>query len=293
MGRDASHVTLEVALQTNPTLALISEEESWHRRSLSDVVEHITHVMRARVREGNDHGVILVPEGLLERLSDMRALIAALNSVWTRHRDAMMRRSLARRRIFIGRHVDTRNRARFLSLPIRFQELLSLDRDAHGNITLSQIPTEELLIDLVRARIEQDIPGYTLKAERHFYGYEGRCGTPTAFDQRLAYQLGVIAASLVLDGRTGYLAALGGDLRGGGTPYAVPLAPLLEAESREGHEELVVRKRLVEHDDPAFLALLPGRVGRTDTDMQCPGPYQDGKVIIPVSIALNNAGGRL
>ncbi len=292
MGRDASHVTLEVALQTNPTLALISEEEAWHRRSLSDVVEHIVHVMRSRVREGNDHGVILIPEGLLERLSDMRELIAALDAVWGKHAKAIGRRSLARRRLFIARHLNKRERVRFISLPTRFQELLSLDRDAHGNITVSQISTEELLIDLVRARIEKDIPGYVLHAEHHFYGYEGRCGTPTAFDQRFAYGLGSIAASLVLDGRTGYLAALGGDLRAGGTPYGVPIAPLLEAESRDGHVELVVRKRLIEHDDPAFIALAHGRVGRTDADARFPAPYQDGKISVPRCVALNIAGGR-
>lgn len=292
MGRDASHVTLEVALETRPTLALISEEESWHRRTLSDVVEHIVHVVRARVRDGRDHGVILVPEGLLEQLPDMREMIAALNTVWARHRPAMDRRNLARRRAFLARQLNRRDRERFLALPVRFQELLSLNRDAHGNVKLSQLPTEELLIDLVRSRIEEDLPGYSFKAERHFYGYEGRCGTPTAFDQHLSYSLGVIAGSLVLDGRTGYLAALGGDLRKGGTPYAVPLAPLLEPEMRGGKPELVVRKRLVRHDDPAFQTFARQRISRVDADARSPGPHQADTIEVPLCVLLNAGGGR-
>ncbi len=290
MGRDASHVTLEVALETRPTLALISEEESWHRRTLSDVVEHIVHVVRARVRDGNDHGVILVPEGLLEQLPDMREMIAALDFAWARHRAAMGRRNLAHRRAFLARHLNKRDRERFLALPTRFQELLSLNRDAHGNVKLSQLPTEELLIDLVRSRIEEDLPGYAFKAEHHFYGYEGRCGTPTAFDQHLSYRLGVIAGSLVLDGRTGYLAALGGNLRQGGVPYAVPLAPLLEPEMRDGHEELVVRKRLVRHDDPAFQAFVRQRMACVDDDARSPGPYQAGSFWVPICVTLNTPG---
>lgn len=287
MGRDASHVTLETALLTHPTLALISEEEGWRQRSLHDVVEEITKLVRERVASGKDYGVILIPEGLLERLTDARGLMHELDVLWASKKGALEHRSLARRRAYVARKL-AHHRELFSRFPVRFQEMLCLNRDAHGNMKLSQLPTEELLAELVRSRVEHG--EYTFKTVEHFYGYEGRCGAPSAFDQWLGYNLGLVAGSLVADGRTGYLAAFG-DLARGGKPAAVPIAALLDIEERAGNAGLVIRKRLVERGDRAFREFLYERSSWRHDDPLAPIPRDLKNVILPVSIALNEARG--
>ena len=283
MGRDASHVTLEVALRTHPTLTLISEEEGWRQRTLHDVVEEVAALVNERVAAGKDYGVILVPEGLLERLADVRGLVHDIDLLWARKGSALGRRQLSRRRAYVARKLAY-HRDLFLRFPARFQEMLCLDRDAHGNIKLSQLPTEELLTELVRARVERD--GYVFRAVNHFYGYEGRCGAPSTFDQWLGYNLGLVAGSLVADGRTGYLSAFG-DLSRGGRPAAVPLAALLDVEQRAGQAGLVIRKRLIQHDDPAFLAFARERSSwRRDAPL-VRRPCDPGRILLPVTVALN------
>jgi pyrophosphate--fructose-6-phosphate 1-phosphotransferase len=252
---------------------------------LHEVVEEIARLVRERAAAGKDYGVILIPEGLFERLTDAKGLTHELASLWASKKHALEHRSLPHRRADVARKL-TRHRELFLRLPVRFQELLCLNRDAHGNLKLSQLPTEELLAELVRSRVER--PEYSFKTVTHFYGYEGRCGAPSAFDQWLGYNLGLVAGSLVADGKTGYLAAFG-DLAHGGKPSAVPIAALLDVEQRAGEANLVIRKRLIEGSDRAFREFLHERSSWRHDDALSPHPRDLKNIIIPVSVALNEA----
>jgi pyrophosphate--fructose-6-phosphate 1-phosphotransferase len=268
MGRSASHVTLECALQTQVNLALIAEEVEERRMTLDQVVALVATQIRRRAEAGRPYGVCLVPEGLIEFIPEVRVLIAELNRLLAEHAVAFesMPQNDARRS-FVAEHLTEESRGVFGSLPVRIQEQLLIDRDAHGNVLVSQIDTELLLIEQVAARIAMwreagKYPG-SFKAQGHFFGYEGRCANPTNFDANYTYGLGYVASMLTAAGRTGYICALG-NLAGPPTewePLGVPMTSMMRMEERKGKPVPVIAKALVRTDSEPFLSFARLRDG--------------------------------
>lgn len=315
MGRTASKITLEVALQTKPAIALMSEEVAERDLSLNDIVNRIVKVITERRLKGINHGVVLIPEGLVEFVPEMSKLISELNSVVAEYeRDIKDLPTLKNKQEFIYPRLSPQSAQLMASLPEEIQEMFILDRDDHGNVKVSQIETEKLLIEKIRYRIseikrhpdkffgsqEGQIPATPDQIEKlksmtfsplsHFLGYEGRSAKPSTFDAAFTFALGLTAGSLVLAGKTGYMAAVT-DFDKGGHPLALPLAALITSEFRKGKEELVIEKSLVRTDSPAFKVFEKNRDRWATEDVfSSPGPIQHWGPTsrqIPISVALN------
>jgi pyrophosphate--fructose-6-phosphate 1-phosphotransferase len=168
--------------------------------------------------------------------------------------------------------------------------MLLAERDAHGNLQVSLIPTERLIIDMVARRVKEIDPDVKFNTLNHFFGYEGRCGAPSLFDAAYTYNLGLIAGSLILDGKTGYMAALT-DLDKGGKALGIPLTGLIHVERRHGKDEMVIEKALVRTDSPAFKFFASRREDWANEDrFTSPGPRQlwgPTAKQVPISVALN------
>jgi pyrophosphate--fructose-6-phosphate 1-phosphotransferase len=262
MGRSASHVTLECALATRVNLALIGEEVARDRTTLDALVARIADVVVERSEAGRDYGVCLVPEGLIEFVPEMRALIAALNR-------ALAGRGAepgdAERAAVVRQTLDEDARRLFDGLPRGIRDQLLLDRDSHGNVQVSKIETEKLLVDQVGRELARRAGAGSYRgrfsAQTHFLGYEGRCAAPSNFDADYCYALGRTAALLLADGRTGMMAAVRG-LAGSASewrPVGVPIPALLNLEERKGARKPVIRKALVDLDGPVFAAFAAHR----------------------------------
>ncbi len=290
MGRAASHVALEVGLQTRPAVCLISEEVEERRLSLADIVEDIARTVIVRAERGINHGVVVVPEGLIEFVPEIGALILELNEIMARHEETMNSLTIGEKRDFVVGQLKPENARLFASFPDYIEEMLLLDRDAHGNLQVSQIPTEQLLIDMVSTRVKLLDASVDIKTQKHFFGYEGRCGAPSLFDASYTFNLGLTAGSLLLAGKTGYIAAFT-DFQKGGRPLAIPLTGLLNLERRQGKDELVIEKALVKTDSPAFRYFAERRGAWAEEDLfSSPGPRQlwgPTAKQIPISVALN------
>ncbi|MFZ2445550.1 MAG: diphosphate--fructose-6-phosphate 1-phosphotransferase [Syntrophobacteraceae bacterium] len=283
MGRTASKITLEVALQTKPAVTLISEEIAEKDMSLDDIVDYIVRVIAERRMKGINHGVILVPEGLIEFIPEMGRLIGELNRVLAEYEaDVKDLPSLAHKQEFLYPHLSAASARLMASLPSDIQEMLILDRDDHGNVKVSQIETEKLLIEKLRFRMSEmkrhadkffgegagkisatpaqieDFRKVTLSTQSHFLGYEGRSSKPTRFDAAFTFLLGLTAGSLALAGKTGYMAAVT-DFDKGGRILALPLAGLITAEMRKGKEEFVIEKSLVDLNSASFRVFAQNR----------------------------------
>lgn len=290
MGRAASHVALEVALQTRPALCLVSEEVAEQKLSLAALVDQVAQVVVERAKKGINHGVVVIPEGLIEFIPEVNALIAELNEILAQHEPTMSTMDLAGKRGFLAGHATVDSGALIASLPEYIQEMLLLERDSHGNLQVSLIPTERLLMDMVRARVKQLDGGVKFAALNHFFGYEGRCGVPSLFDAAFCYNLGLTAGSLVLAGKSGYMAAVTGFDRGG-EALGIPLTGLINLERRQGKDEAVIEKALVKTQSPAFRFFAERRGAWAASDLfTSPGPRQLwGQVSrqVPISVALN------
>jgi pyrophosphate--fructose-6-phosphate 1-phosphotransferase len=296
MGRSASHVALEVALQTRPAISLISEEIAEKKTALKDIIEQIAQAVVARANKGINYGVVLVPEGLIVFIQEMKSMIAELNDVLA-HSDTVMKdMEISAKRDFVVSKLTPEHGQLFASLPDYIEEMLLLDRDAHGNLQVSLIPTEKLLIDMVAIRVKELDAKVKFSTLNHFFGYEGRCGAPTLFDAAFTYNLGLIAGSLILAGKTGYMASFSA-FEDGGKPLAIPLPGLLNIERRHGKDEMVIEKALVKTDSPAFKFFASRRDKWTSDNLSTsPGPRQlwgptAGQ--IPISVALNQGYGSL
>ena len=296
MGRSASHVTLEVALQTQPAVALISEEIAEKKQSLSSIVGQIAQAVVKRAEQGIHHGVVIIPEGVVEFIPEMRALIADLNDVLACHADDFARLDKAERPAFIGSRLSPDNTRLLASLPGYVVDMLLAERDSHGNLQVSLIPTEQLLIDMTARALQEMGAKVPFATMNHFFGYEGRCGAPTPFDAAYTFNLGLTAGSLILDGRTGYMATIT-DLTKGGTPKAIPLTGLLNIERRQGQDEFVIEKALVRTDSPAMHHFMAHRTTWAEKDLfASPGPRQLwGPIAMqqPISVALNTGADSL
>ena len=291
MGRSASHVTLEVALQTKPAVTLISEEVAEKRQSLASIVDNIAQVVVARAAKGIHHGLVLIPEGLIEFIPEMNALIAELNETLAHNETVFAAHTDDTKLAFIQEKLSAKNARLFASLPVYIAKMLLADRDSHGNLMVSQIPTEQLLVDMVRSRVKQIDAKIPFSSQPHFFGYEGRCGAPTLFDAAYTFNLGLTAGSLILDGRTGYMATIS-NLSTGGTPLAIPLTGLLRIERRHGQDEFVIEKALVRMDSPAMKFFLARRADWAIEDLfASPGPRQlwgPSASQQPISVAMNS-----
>jgi diphosphate-dependent phosphofructokinase len=266
MGRSASHICLECALQTHPNVAIISEEVEANQRTLGEVVEEIVTVVTGRSRNGLDFGVVLVPEGLIEFIPEMKKLIAELNDLLASHATHFATlHTFEDQSEWVNKHLSRDASYVFSSLPYNIQRQLLMDRDPHGNVQVSRIETEKLLIDMVedRLREKKSEGNYSGKfsAQNHFLGYEGRCAFPSNFDADYCYSLGYNAYLLIAFGLTGYLSSITNLAKPSSQWVAggVPLTMMMNLEQRHGSKKPVIRKALVELDGAPFKTFAASR----------------------------------
>lgn len=258
MGRSASHIALECALQTQPNICLISEEIEKKDMTLNQIVEEIATAVAKRAADGNNFGVVLIPEGLIEFIPAIGRLIAELNDLLAAHGSDYKDLDKDAQRNYILAHLSKENAETFSTLPEGVARQLSLDRDPHGNVQVSLIETEKLLSEMVAAKLDEwkqagRFAG-NFAALHHFFGYEGRCAAPSNFDADYCYALGTSAANLIANGKTGYMAIVQNlsaptdEWRAGG----VPITMMMNMERRNGEMKPVIRKALVELDGAPF-----------------------------------------
>ena len=281
MGRSASHIALECALQTQPNICLVSEEIESKDQTLNDIVEYIAGVVAYRADQGNNFGVVLIPEGLIEFIPAIGRLIQELNDLLAAHGADYLNLDKDAQRKYILEHLSAENKATFETLPEGVARQLSLDRDPHGNVQVSLIETEKLISEMVAAKLDQwkKEGKYVGKFSplHHFFGYEGRCAAPSNFDADYCYALGSSAAQLIANGKTGYMAivknttAPADQWKAGG----VPITMMMNMERRNGEMKPVIRKALVELDGAPFKAFAAQRdKWAKETCYVYPGPIQ-------------------
>ncbi len=290
MGRSASHVTLEVALQTHPTIALISEEVRECNITLSEIVDSIANTVIERAKKGLNYGVVLVPEGLIEFIPGFTTMIDDLNDKMAQFKDELSGKNIREQLIFMYSKLTQSHGELLESLPDPIKYKLMANRDEHGNLPVSQIETETMLSSAVKARINELENTIKFDSLNHFFGYEARCGASTLFDAAYTYNLGATAGSLILDDRTGYMASLT-DLDKGAKPLGIPIASLLNIEIRKGKPAKVIEKALVKLDSPAFIYFDSRRKLWAENDLSnSPGPVQlwgPTSRQLPKTVALN------
>ena len=268
MGRSASHVALEAALQTQPNITMISEEVEAKKMSLEQVVNYMTDIIVKRANMGKNFGIAIIPEGLIEFIPEMKSMIANLNDIMTtlEHDPSFLNATTIREKFdIVENRLDSANAKVYSSLPSLIKEQLLADRDPHGNVQVSKIETEKLLIEMISTRLDElksqgDYIG-KFSAQSHFFGYEGRCAFPSNFDADYCYSLGFNAFALINFGLTGYLSSVrnltqpAAEWLAGG----IPLTMMMNMGKRHGEMKPVIQKALVELDGPVFKALESNR----------------------------------
>ncbi|MDR1319264.1 MAG: diphosphate--fructose-6-phosphate 1-phosphotransferase [Treponema sp.] len=259
MGRAASHIALECALQTQPNVCLISEEVESKGLSLDQVVEHICASITRRAENGDNFGVVLIPEGLVEFIPEMKKLIGELNDAIAESPDKFAKiSSFIDQLYYLSRHISDPSYKLLQSLPPDIAREFLVDRDPHGNVQVSRIETEKLLMGMVEKQLrvlkEEKLYKGKFNAQTHFFGYEGRCAFPSNFDSDYCYSLGYSAFVLIAFGLTGYLASVrnltapAAEWTAGG----VPITMMMNLEQRHGSKKPVIKKALVELDGAPF-----------------------------------------
>ena len=272
MGRSASHITMECAFETHPNYTFIGEEISAKKKSVKEITREVVELIVERAKIGKNYGVILLPEGLIEFIPEMGALISELNDViaagHTEQND-------------IVNHLQTQSRELFEYLPQSLRNQLTLDRDSHGNVKVSQIETEKFIVSCVEKELEE------LKKEGkyegsfntlcHFFGYEGRCGLPSCFDTNYCYALGYNAGILIHEGLNGMMSTISNldmpaeEWSAGG----VPVTMMMNIERRNGKDEQEIRKALVELDGYPYKQFVEqSKEWRLNDCYSFPGPIQ-------------------
>lgn len=282
MGRSASHITLECALQSQPNICIVSEEVEAKNLTLRDVVEDIVKVIVNRANHGLNFGTILIPEGLIEFIPAMKKLISELNDLLAHNDDFNALETDEEKRQYVKGMLTSESSQVYKDLPKGIAKQLTLDRDPHGNVQVSLIETEKLLIEMVAKRLAQ------LKAEgkykgkfsaiNHFFGYEGRCAIPSNFDADYTYSLGYTASLLISAGKTGYMSSV----RNLTAPAAewiaggVPITMMMNMEKRHGKMKPVIQKALVLLDGAPFKFFAANRESWADEKASYvyPGPVQ-------------------
>lgn len=281
MGRSASHIALECALQTQPNICIVSEEVEAKQQSLDDVVNDIATIVAKRAEKGLNFGTVLIPEGLIEFIPAMKALIAELND-FLAHNQAefdMVRRS--GKRDYIISKLSPKNSEIYASLPETVARQLTLDRDPHGNVQVSLIETEKLLAEMVKTRLDEWKKEGKYKGKfatiTHFFGYEGRCATPSNYDADYCYSLGYTASMLIAAGKTGYMSSV----RNTTAPTSewiaggIPITMMMNMERRHGAMKPVIQKALVKLDGNPFRYFASNREKwAIETSYLYPGPIQ-------------------
>ncbi|MCQ2329025.1 MAG: diphosphate--fructose-6-phosphate 1-phosphotransferase [Paludibacteraceae bacterium] len=283
MGRSASHITLECALQTQPNVAIISEEVSAKKMSLNDIVDVIVDSVVKRAEGGQNFGTVIVPEGLIEFVPEMKKLIKELNDALVSDSEEYSKlRTDDDKRYYVMQSLSRESRDFYVTLPNKIAKQLALDRDPHGNVQVSKIETEELLIELCTQKLKRMAEEGTFKGKfsalSHFFGYEGRCSYPTNFDSNYCYTLGFTSAALIMEGMTGYMVSIkhltapSDQWIAGGVPFT----SMMTLEKRKGVVKPVIRKTLVDLDDEPFSFFEAHRAEWADATNTYlyPGPIQ-------------------
>ncbi len=280
MGRSASHIALECALQTQPNVCIISEEVESENKSLMDIVDYIAKIVAYRASRGMNFGSVLIPEGLIEFIPAVKALIAELNDLLA-HETAIADMDPKTMRQYVIDHLSAANAKTYASLPHDVARQLTLDRDPHGNVQVSLIETEKLISRMVAARLEEmreeGLYNGKFSTMHHFFGYEGRCSDPSNFDADYCYGLGYNAACLIKSGVTGYMTLLR-DLTKPSLqwiPGGIPITMMMNMERRNGKLKPVIQKALVRLDGTPFKKFAAKRdEWARETCYVYPGPIQ-------------------
>jgi pyrophosphate--fructose-6-phosphate 1-phosphotransferase len=260
MGRAASHITLECALQTQPNVCLISEEIEEHHYSLDKVVEMICDSIVQRADNGNNFGIVLIPEGLVEFIPEMKELIEELNDAIAANEEEFAKiDSYTKHLRWLKSRISGESYAILDSMPAEIGMGFLMDRDPHGNVQVSRIETEKLLIGMVEKKLHDLKAAGVYKGKYsplgHFFGYEGRCAFPSNFDTDYCYSLGYGAFVLIASGLTGYLSSVR-NLTAPAKEWiagGVPLTMMMNIEHRHGAQKPVIKKALVDLKGKPFL----------------------------------------
>lgn len=282
MGRSASHIGLECALQTQPNVAIISEEVEAKKMTLHEIVKQIAEVIAARAENGENFGSVLIPEGLVEFIPEMKILMAELNDIMAHKEEEFVKiESKLEKREFVATALSTESAKVYDSLPNDIADQLIMDRDPHGNVQVSRIETDKLLIEMVEARLKKmrkkDKYVGQFAAQNHFFGYEGRCAAPSNFDADYTYSLGYTAAVLIAEGKTGYMSSIRNTTKPASEWIAggVPTTMMMNMERRHGEMKPVIQKALVELDGAPFKTFASRRdEWALQTSYIYPGPIQ-------------------
>ncbi|MCD8080812.1 MAG: diphosphate--fructose-6-phosphate 1-phosphotransferase [Bacteroides sp.] len=281
MGRSASHIALECALQVQPNVCIVSEEVEVKDMSLDDVVTYVAQVVADRAAQGNNFGTVLIPEGLVEFIPAMKRLIAELNDFLAANAEEFSHIKKSHQREYIISKLSKENSDIYASLPEGVARQLTLDRDPHGNVQVSLIETEKLLSEMVANKLEawKKEGKFTGKFAplHHFFGYEGRCAAPSNYDADYCYSLGFTASLLIAAGKTGYMSSVRNTtapaeewIAGG-----VPITMMMNMERRHGEMKPVIQKALVKLDGAPFRTFAAQREQwALTTDYVYPGPIQ-------------------
>ena len=281
MGRSASHIALECALQTQPNYCIISEEVEQKALSLDNIVTSIAQAVADRAAAGNNFGTVLIPEGLIEFVPAMKALIAELNDLLAHKGEEYAAVAPEEQRQYIINLLSKENAEVYASLPAGVARQLTMDRDPHGNVQVSLIETEKLLSEMVANKLaawkaEGKYVG-KFNPQHHFFGYEGRCAAPSNYDADYCYALGYNASQLIAAGKTGYMSSI----RNTTAPAAewiaggIPITMMMNMERRHGEMKPVIQKALVDLNGAPFKTFAANReLWAKETCYVYPGPIQ-------------------
>ncbi len=267
MGRSASHVALEAALQTQPNVTLISEEVEAKKMSLSSIIDYMVDIIVRRSNSGKNFGIAVIPEGLIEFIPEMGSMISNLNDIMAslESDSSFTSASASEKFSIVESKLSSENAKVYASLPALIKTQLLADRDPHGNVQVSKIETEKLLIEMISSRLDEmksagQFSG-KFSAQSHFFGYEGRCAFPSNFDADYCYSLGFNAFALINFGLTGYLSSVRNLTQPADQWIAggVPLTMMMNMEKRHGEMKPVIQKALVRLDGPVFKQLQDNR----------------------------------
>ena len=268
MGRSASHVALEAALQTQPNITLISEEVEEKKMSLESIINYMCDIIVRRADMGKNFGIAVIPEGLIEFIPEMKSMISNLNDIMAsleNDPDFVNATTIRDKFDIVENRLEPANAKVYNSLPALIKGQLLADRDPHGNVQVSKIETEKLLIEMIATRLDElksqgDYIG-KFNPQSHFFGYEGRCAFPSNFDADYCYSLGFNAFALINFGLTGYLSSVRNLTESADKWIAggVPLTMMMNMEKRHGEMKPVIQKALVKLDGPVFKQLEQNR----------------------------------
>ena len=267
MGRSASHVALECALETQPNVCIVSEEVAAKKMSLSDIANEIANSVEKRAAKGMNFGLVIIPEGVVEFVPEVSALIGEINEVLAGSKadDFNALESWEEKHEYIHQHLSKESYETFEFLPTAIQQQLFLDRDPHGNVQVSLIESEKLFSALVKKNLEERREKGTYNGKfsplHHFFGYEGRCAFPSNFDSDYCYSLGYNATMLIQYGYNGYLSKVSNLSRPADEWVAggMPITKMMNIERRHGEDKPVIRKALVELDGKPFKYFVENR----------------------------------